>query len=68
MKIEYFTRGYHVILDNKDYTVGGDTIDEFKREFFRILEDEIDDAINDRLRQTDVNENYIDIDFDDDLK
>ena len=66
MKIEYLTRGYHVTLDSKDYMVGGDTIDELKREFFRILEDEIDNAINDRLRRVDTNENYID--FDDDLK
>ena len=63
MKIEYMTRGYHVVLDRKDYTVGGDTIDDLKREFFRILEDEIDAAINERLRQSDNNEMfYIDTD------
>lgn len=58
MKIEYVTRGYHVTLDSKDYTVGGYTIDDLKREFFRILEDEIDVAINERLRQTDNNEMF----------
>ena len=66
MKIEYITRGYHIVLDKDEYTVSGYNIDDLKREFFRLLEDEIDDTINDRLRQ--VDENYIDIDFDDDLK
>ena len=53
MKIEYMTRGYHITLDNKDYKIGGHNIDDLKREFFRILEDEIDAAINERLRQPD---------------
>ena len=53
MKIEYVTRGYHITLDKDEYTVSGYNIDDLKREFFRLLEDEIDAAINERLRQSD---------------
>ena len=67
MKIEYITRGYHIVLDKDDYTISGYNIDDLKREFFRLLEDEIDAAINERLRQVDNNEDFR-IDFDDDLK
>lgn len=67
MKIEYITRGYHIVLDKDDYTVSGYNIDDLKREFFRLLEDEIDAAINERLRQVDENEVFR-IDLDDDLK
>lgn len=63
MKIEYVNRGYRLTLDDRIYTIGGYTIDDLKREFFRILEDEIDAAINERLRQSDKNEMfYIGID------
>lgn len=67
MKIEYINRGYHIVLDKDDYTVSGYNIDDLKREFFRLLEDEIDAAINNRLRQVDENDGFR-IDFDDDLK
>ena len=67
MKIEYVNRGYRLTLDDRIYTIGGYTIDDLKREFFRILEDEIDAAINERLRQVDENDGFR-IDLDDDLK
>ena len=66
MKIRYITRGYEITLEKDKYTVSGYNIDDLKREFFRLLEDEIDAAINERLRQVD-NEDFR-IDFDDDLK
>ena len=63
MKIKYMNRGYHIVLNSRDYTVGGDTIDDLKREFFRILENEIDAAINEKLRQPDNNGMfYMDLD------
>ena len=66
MKIEYVTRGYEIILEKNKYAVSGYNIDDLKREFFRLLEDEIDAAINDRLRQIDEGDDF-DL-FDDDLK
>lgn len=63
MKIEYITKGYHIVLDKDDYTISGYNIDDLKREFFRLLEDEIDAAINEKLRQPDKNEMfYMDLD------
>ena len=58
MKIKYITRGYEVTLEKDKYTVSGYNTDDLKREFFRILEDEIDAAINERLRQLDNNEMF----------
>lgn len=67
MKIQYVTRGYEITLEKNKYAVSGYNIDDLKREFFRLLEDEIDAAINERLRQVDENEVFR-IDLDDDLK
>ena len=67
MKIKYVTRGYEITLEKDKYAVSGYNTDDLKREFFRLLEDEIDAAINDRLRQIDENEGFR-IDLDDDLK
>ena len=67
MKIKYVTRGYEITLEKDKYAVSGYNIDDLKREFFRLLEDEIDAAINDRLRQIDENDDFR-IDLDDDLK
>ena len=58
MKIKYITRGYEVTLEKDKYTVSGYNTDDLKREFFRLLEDEIDAAINERLRQLDNNEMF----------
>ena len=67
MKIQYITRGYEITLEKDKYTVSGYNTDDLKREFFRLLEDEIDAAINERLRQVDENDGFR-IDLDDDLK
>ena len=70
MQIEYVTRGYHITLDKDEYTVSGYNTDDLKREFFKLLEDEIDAAINERLRQPDKNDAifYMKLDGLDDLK